>query len=375
MLGQLGGDFLILDSISLDRIREDDIYNFQRIYEQYENEMDEDIDSPFNQYQASCEYYECNQFKQIFDNLLNSTSYIHFNCCSLSSHWEPFKEVLYNMQGEKLSFDFIGVTEIFKCDRDSRIYLPGFHDLISRHRKDCVRGGVGLFIKEHIHFKIREDLSVFIPHIFESVFVEIIQPNEAQTNNIIGIIYRPNTQPKADLDIFTSTLFDILDIINNEKKLCVLLGDLNIDLLKYNLHEKTNDFVDNMFAQGFIPLIHKPTRIKKSSASLIDHIYTNNLASNTISGIIATDDIADHYGIFHIIQNKSSLVKSPINHKRIFSKRNINSFKLYLEQIDFSSILQNNDPNDAYNQFQLIYKNAFNMHFPKKKYQSKQEIY
>ena len=122
------------------------------------------------------------------------------------------------MQGDKLSFDFIGLSETFKCDRDGRLNLPGFHDFIARHRTNCARGGVGLFIKEHINFKIREDLSTFIPHVFESVFVEIISSNDASPNNIIGIIYRPNTQPKADLDIFTSTLFDILDIINIEKK-------------------------------------------------------------------------------------------------------------------------------------------------------------
>ena len=28
-------------------------------------------------------------------------------------------------------------------------------------------GGVGLFVKENINYKIREDLSVFILHIFE----------------------------------------------------------------------------------------------------------------------------------------------------------------------------------------------------------------
>ena len=43
-------------------------------------------------------------------------------------------------------------------DRDSCLTLPGYHDLITRIRNDDNRGGVGLhvFIKDNIHYKIRE---------------------------------------------------------------------------------------------------------------------------------------------------------------------------------------------------------------------------
>ena len=79
-------------------------------------------------------------------------------------------------------------------------------------------------------FKIRNDLSVFIPHVLEYVFIEVISNSKACKNSIIGTIYRPSTQPNADLEIFTSTLYDLMDIINNEKKSCVIMGDFNIDL-------------------------------------------------------------------------------------------------------------------------------------------------
>ena len=63
------------------------------------------------------------------------------------------------------SFDFIGISEIFNCEKDSRLKLPGFHKLISRTRDD------GNLYQNYIHFKIREDMCVFIPHIFESIFL------------------------------------------------------------------------------------------------------------------------------------------------------------------------------------------------------------
>ena len=51
------------------------------------------------------------------------------------------------------------------------------------------------------------------------------------------------------------------------------MGDFNLDLLKYNVHEKATDFVDNIISHGFLPTIHKPTRVTTESATLIDHIY------------------------------------------------------------------------------------------------------
>ena len=43
---------------------------------------------------------------------------------------------------------------------------------------DGERSSVGRFLKGNIHFRIRDDISVFIPHIFESLYVEIISQSE-----------------------------------------------------------------------------------------------------------------------------------------------------------------------------------------------------
>ena len=175
------------------------------------------------------------------------------------------------MHGESFSFDILGISEIFKCQDDERLSLPGYHKLITQCRDDGLRGGVGLFIKDNINYNVREDISVFTPHIFESLFIEIIQQNKK--NTVVGVIYRPTTEPRADIDIFASTLFDLMDLVNIETKHCVIMGDMNIDLLKFGYHNKTSDHLDNIFSHGFLPTITKPTRISHTSATLIDHIY------------------------------------------------------------------------------------------------------
>jgi hypothetical protein len=80
--------------------------------------------------------------------------------------------------------------------------LPGFHKLRTRTRKNNNRGGVGLFIKESHNYTIGDDLSVFIPHIFQSLFSEINSTTNNTSDSIVIDIYRANTQPRPDIDIF-----------------------------------------------------------------------------------------------------------------------------------------------------------------------------
>ena len=142
---------------------------------------------------------------------------------------------------------------MFNCTNDRRISLPGYHPIITRCRNinGDYRGGVALFINEHIDFTIRDDLSVFIPHVYESLFVELIP--KSGKHIIVGVIYRPNTLPLADVDIFTTTLFGVMDEINNENKKCVIMGDIN--MLKYCAHNQTHTNVDGIFSRGFLPRI------------------------------------------------------------------------------------------------------------------------
>ena len=53
------------------------------------------------------------------------------------------------------------------------------------------------------------------------------------------------------------------------------MGDYNINLLNYEKHSDTTDFVDLLHANSFISLLNRPTRVKRESATLIDNIFTN----------------------------------------------------------------------------------------------------
>lgn len=297
------------------------------------------------------------------------------NCRSLNANYDELKDLVGQMTTENFSFDIIGLTEVFTINSMLKYELDGYHDLQYKTRNSN-GGGVGLYIKDNLNYKVRDDLSVFIPHVIETLFVEICLSKSKSL--IAGIVYRPNTLPKADIDIFISSISDILDIINRENKMLLLSGDFNIDLLQYDTHGKTRTFIDNCFASGALPIITKPTRITSHSATLIDHVYCNLPISKVKSGIIITD-IADHFGTFAILDiNQNKLKSTQTKAVRSFTKTNLTNFKSLLNNSDFSTVTNSNDANISYNNFMEIFKRHYETSFPikivhlKRKYQKRE---
>ena len=71
------------------------------------------------------------------------------------------------------------------------------------------------------------------------------------------------------------------------------MGDFNLNLMNYQSHNLTGEFLDIMYSKTFFPLITRPTRITSHSATLIDNIFQNSLETNLLSSLLFTD-ISDH---------------------------------------------------------------------------------
>ena len=84
------------------------------------------------------------------------------------------------------------------------------------------------------------------------IFIEILNDTHAQ-NIIIIIVYRsPSLNTVQEL---SDHITRRIDIINREKKQFIVVGDLNIDLLKYTIHNETTNFLDKMITRNAIPKI------------------------------------------------------------------------------------------------------------------------
>ena len=123
-------------NVPLNMVKADEKFNFLSVYE--ENAMIDEGDSPYKNdiYNYDCCYYDPEDFKEKFRDYSNSSALFHINCRSLSANWESFRSLLSELQDETFNFDYIGLSEVFSCEKDARLNLPGYHKLILRTRSD-----------------------------------------------------------------------------------------------------------------------------------------------------------------------------------------------------------------------------------------------
>ena len=76
----------------------------------------------------------------------------------------------------------------------------------------------------------------------------------------------------------------LLDKLATEQKTAFLLGDFNVDLLKYEQHKATNEFLNSLSSNMFLPHIVQPTRITSHSKTLIDNVFFNYISQDIVSG-------------------------------------------------------------------------------------------
>jgi len=345
-------------------VQNDDHYDFSSMYDFHFDDPNSSDESTLTNMTIQCNYYEPQQFCEATNSSNDSYSYFHINCQGLQSHWDSYHTLINDLSTDSFSFDFLGISEIFKVFNKNILSLDGYHPLQFNTRDDDSRGGVGIYIKSSLEFKYRNDLSVFIQHVFESIFIEVF-PKNKQRRQIVGVIYRPNTAPRADIDVFCSTMYDLMNLINNESCATTIMGDMNIDLLKINDHIKINNYIEHIVSLGYLPVIYKPTRVARTSATLIDHIYTNRLTKTQCSSGIIITDIADHFATFYIYKhNYIDITKPSFKHSRVLSDQNISKFRNLLHNYDFDTVLQSASVNESYDSFINIINAKFEQAFP-----------
>ena len=130
---------------------------------------------------------------------------------------------------------YYGIDDLYKCDVIKRnhnicsmhdlFHLPGYN-FISRHRKQTKCGGVGMYISDKYNYITRDDISLFVEHSFESVFVEVLVNHTV--NIIVGEIYRvPNSNRHLSIQYYE----DIISKLQYENKEVILGTDQNFDYL------------------------------------------------------------------------------------------------------------------------------------------------
>ena len=116
-------------------------------------------------------------------------------------------------------------------------------------------------------------------------------------------------------DFNTNYLDNLLEKVSKEQKSVFLLSNFNSNLLNYNNHNPTNEFLDFLASNSFVPYILQPPRLTSHSKTLIDNIFSNVISPERISGNL-TLTISDHLPQFMIAPNV--FCNPPSNKANIF---------------------------------------------------------
>ena len=125
-------------------------------------------------------------------------------------------------------------------------------------------------------------------------------------------------------------------------------------------------FVNLMFRHGLIPTVNKPTRVRRNTATAIDHIITNSVINAEFkTGIIRTD-ISNHFPIFFIFKCvvDTTEVREEFIYKRNYSGNSIETFKQKLRKVNWNEIKQSDNANESYAKFSEICTSLYEECFP-----------
>ena len=239
------------------------------------------------------ECYEISKLNKLLSSSYSSNnclSIFHCNIRSLTKNLSILEDWLYSL-GKKP--DILAISETKLNSRSIiNIDIPQYN--FFHTDSETAAGGAALYICNNLKAIPRTDIKFNMP-LVESCWAEIIASSN-KPNIIIGCIYR---HPSANMPGFTQELKNIIKSLSNRKQHVYIVGDVNINFLKYNEHANTEDYLNMLYSNNFLPLITKPTRLTDHSSTLIDHIYTNAPIQNTTSGI-ALADVSDHLPVFCI---------------------------------------------------------------------------
>ena len=246
------------------------------------------------------------------------------------------------------------LTETKLSDKIStaEISLPGY-DVVRRDRNRR-GGGIAIYWRSSLSAYELHPLPASAANI-ECCVIELSQKGCSVLR--VYCVYRP---PCLSLSIWEPSLINLLDDLAVDGKPLLLLGDFNENLL-----------CDNSFACRLqtdfhlSQLIDESTRVTKSSATLIDHVYCSHKSIISLSGV-ANIHLSDHHLTFCELSGARS-----VNAKKFTQYRRIG--RVYKEQFkkDFLALLwcildSTNDIDDAVNIFEKLFCGLWDTHAPLK---------
>ena len=124
--------------------------------------------------------------------------------------------------------------------------------------------------------------------------------------------------------LFLNTLSKKL--LSEKNKEIILMGDFNIDLLKYEKDHNAVDFPGQINSTSLVPNITSTTRITSYSETLIDNMFSTDISGNAISG----NNVASitNFYFCQLMNLKGIITRTHITLNILINKYSLRIFKI-----------------------------------------------
>ena len=282
---------------------------------------------------------------------------MHLNTQSMVS---TFNEFLLTVN--RYPLDIITLSETWLKDNHllmEYVSIPGYTTEF-RNRESIKGGGCGAYIKENINYKRRRDIENLFPEL-EHLWLEVPGRNK-HSKALVGVIYRSNLIMNATswLERFERLLGHLTVTWDG---MLILTGDCNINMLKPN-DSLTKQYQGILDVFGLQQLITQPTRVTRSSKTLIDHLITNHPQRVTDTGLIPCSIISDHDGYYACVNVRVPRFEARYKNIRITKNLDEQSFINDFSSLPLSVVDYSDEPDEQIDMLNQMFSECLERHAP-----------
>ena len=168
---------------------------------------------------------------------------MHCNPISLTNRFDRLREFLKKFP---VMPHLIAITET-RLKTSSNLQSINLPQYTFCHADSLtLAGGVGVYIKDNLQFKVRSDLK-FCNEGCENFWIELVPTNASTNFNnkqktiIFGVIYK---RPSTNFDNFTDSFEQTLQKLQLQGCKFYICGDINVDYIKIHRDNKISQFAN-----------------------------------------------------------------------------------------------------------------------------------
>ena len=284
---------------------------------------------PDENIKGSCNYLEHEDLDSLSPHI-SDLQIIHLNIRGLIGKHNELNKLITDGFGTAKPIDIIMLNETWlRKDTLNKVTFPGY-TLLSKERKGKKGGGIGMIVSNNFKFRQRDDL-VIDTECFEHLIVKLKTRN---SSIILVTVYRP---PNSNSKEFLSDYKHLIGSVNtkiNQNTPIIVGTDHNLDFLKNDVHQITQDFIQYNLETKLIPVITGPTRIMKNSAILIDNIFISQSLTDDYRCGLLVNDMSDHLPCLLTIEKTDPDIKG----HNLIASRSLTDMKMTNIKKDLGNI-------------------------------------